>query len=164
MERRFFVEAKSFFYFLFSSVVNGLDELRVVEKRKGFSGFVLLGLRYAAWLVSLVEEVLHNIVFEDFVKSFREGSKVTIVRRGGNRFGRFLEVAVYVVDGQRGMTLFPEGWDVRGWSCVFGELSKALAFLEAMVKAPSSCGTPVGKFLGKVAGPLSFLEVAIGEG
>jgi hypothetical protein len=43
--------------------------------------------------------VLRDIVFEDFIKSYREGSNVTIVRRGGNRFGRFLEVSVYAMGG-----------------------------------------------------------------
>jgi hypothetical protein len=136
------VEAKSFLF----SMVNGSNELRVVEKNKGFSGFPILGSRCVAWLVSMVKEVLRNIVSEDFVKSYREVSKVTIIRRCGNRFGRFLEVAVYAVVGRRGMTLFPKGWDGRGWSCVSGELSKALASLEATVEDPSSGGTLVGKF------------------
>jgi hypothetical protein len=57
-------------------------------------------------LVSIVEEVLRDIVFEDFVKSYKEGSKVTIVPRGGNKFDQFLDVAVYAVGGRRGMTLF----------------------------------------------------------
>lgn len=103
--------------------------------------------------------MLCNAVSEDFIKSYREGSKVTIVWRGGNKFGWFLEVAVYAVGGWRGMTLFLEGQDWRGWSCVSRELSKALAFLEATVEALSSGGASVGEFLGKVAGPLSFAEV-----
>jgi hypothetical protein len=36
---------------------------------------------------------------EDFVKSYREGSMVTIVRRGENSSGRFLEVVVYDMGG-----------------------------------------------------------------
>jgi hypothetical protein len=96
---------------------------------------------------------------EDFVKSFRDGSKVTIIRRCGNSFGRFLEVAVYAVGGQRGMIVFPEGHDGRGWGCVFGELSKALAFFETMVVSLSSSSALVGKSLGKVAGFFSFVEV-----
>jgi hypothetical protein len=67
--------------------------------------------------------VLQNPGFENFVKSFREGSKVTIVRRSGNCSGRFLEVAVYAVGGRRGMIVFPEGRDGRGWGRVSGELS-----------------------------------------
>jgi len=41
---------------------------------------------------------------KEFVKSFREGSKVLIVRRGGNLAGRYLEVVVYVVGGRRGIS------------------------------------------------------------
>ncbi len=62
----------------------------------------------------MVEEVLRNPEVEDFVKSFRQGSKVTIVQRGGNRFGRFLEVAGYAVGGRRGLVLFPKGRDGQG--------------------------------------------------
>jgi hypothetical protein len=78
MESMFFVEAKSFIF----SMVKGTVELRVVEKRNGFEGWVLLGARCVAWLLSMVEEVLRNPGFEDFVNSFKEGLKVTIVRRG----------------------------------------------------------------------------------
>jgi hypothetical protein len=120
----FFVEAKSFIFL----VVKGFVELRVVEKRTGFLGWVLLGIRCVAWLLSTVEEVLRNPGSEDFVNSFREGSKVTIVWRGGNSSGRFLEVAVYVMGGWRGMIVFFKGHDGRGWGRVSGELSKALAF------------------------------------
>jgi hypothetical protein len=44
-------------------------------------------------------------------------------------------------------------------SRVSGELSKALAFIEATVEAPLSGGAPMGEFLGKAAGLLSFAEV-----
>jgi hypothetical protein len=43
--------------------------------------------------------VLRNLGIEDFVKSFREGSKVTIVRRGKNRSSQFLELAVFYAVG-----------------------------------------------------------------
>jgi hypothetical protein len=95
MENRFYVEAKSFLY----SVGLRSAELRVVEKRKAFVGVVLLGSQCIAWLLSMLEEALHNPGYKDFVKSFREGSKVTIVQRGENSFGRVLEVAVYDVGG-----------------------------------------------------------------
>jgi hypothetical protein len=94
----------------------------------------------------MVEEVLQNPGFEDFVKSFREGSKVTIVCRGGNSSGWFLEVVVYAVGGRRGMIVFPEGRDRQGWGRVSGVSS-------------SSSGVLVEKSLGKVAGVLSFAEV-----
>jgi hypothetical protein len=124
MESQFFVEAKSFWF----SVEAGSAELRVEEKRKGFSGSVVFGLSCFAWLLLRVEEVLGNPRIEEFVKSFREGSKVTVARRGENKSGWFLEVAVFD-GGRRGRILFPEGRDGRGWSRVSGELSKILDFL-----------------------------------
>lgn len=57
--------------------------------------FVGLALRFL--VVSIVEEVLRDTIFEGFVKSYKGVSKVTIIRRGGNRFSWFLEVVVYVV-------------------------------------------------------------------
>jgi len=72
--------------FLFS-VGLGTAELKVVEKWKAFVGLILLGFRCIVWLLSMLEEALRNPGFEDFVKSYREGSKVTIVR---NSFGHFL--------------------------------------------------------------------------
>jgi hypothetical protein len=66
--------------FLFS-MGQGSIELKVAEKRKAFSGIVLLGSRCTAWLLLMVEEVLLNPGVEDFVKSFRKGSKVIIEKR-----------------------------------------------------------------------------------
>jgi hypothetical protein len=51
--------------------------------------------------------VLQNPRIEDFVKSFNEGSKATIVQRGENRSSWFLEAAIYAVGGQRGQILIP---------------------------------------------------------
>jgi hypothetical protein len=96
MESRFFVEAESFLFL----VAYGSDELRMVEKRKGFFGFVLISSRCSMWLVSMVEEALCGTVSEDFVKSITEGSKGTMVRSGGNRCRRFLEVVVYAMGGR----------------------------------------------------------------
>jgi hypothetical protein len=158
MENRFFVEAKSFIF----SVLEGSFELRVAEKRKGFSGWIRLGSGCVAWLLSMVEEVLQNPGFENFVKSFREGSKVTIVRRGGNSSGQFIEVAVYAVGGWKGMIVFPEGRDGRSWGRVSGELRKVLVFCGTSVVSSSFSGVPVGKSVGKAAGVLSFVE-AVGS-
>jgi hypothetical protein len=130
-------------------MVKGSTELQVEEKRKGFSRFVVLGLRCTTWLFSMVEEVLGNPGIEDFVKSFREGSKATITRKGEHRSGRFLEVAVYAVGGR-------DGW---GWSCVSGELSKAMAFVGVTDGSPSSSGPSVGFKLNKEIGLPSFAEV-----
>jgi hypothetical protein len=78
MENRFYVEVKSFLFL----VGHGSAELRVMGKRKAFVGVVLLGSRCIAWLLSTLEEALRIPRLEDFVKSYREGSKVTIVQRG----------------------------------------------------------------------------------
>jgi predicted DNA-binding transcriptional regulator AlpA len=105
MESSFFVEAKSFLFL----VAKRSEVLRVVEKRKGFSGTMLLGSRCVAWLLSMVEEVLRSKITDDFENSFKEDSKVTFVWGRGNKSGRFLEVYVNAKGGRRGMILFPEG-------------------------------------------------------
>jgi hypothetical protein len=102
MENRFYVEAKSFLF----SVGLGIAELRVLEKRKAFFGVILLGSHCIVWLLSMLEEALRNPRLVDFLKSYREGSKVTIVRKGENSSGRFLEVAVYDVGGRKGLVCF----------------------------------------------------------
>jgi hypothetical protein len=105
MERRCCVEAKSFLF----TVVEGASVVRLEERRGNFSGMILLGAHMFGWLVSTVESLLWCPGEKDFIRSFREGSKVLIVRRGGNVAGRFLEVAVYAVGGRRGVIYFPEG-------------------------------------------------------
>lgn len=101
--------------------------------------------------------MLQNPDSEDFVKYFREGSKVTIMQRDGNSSGRFLVVAVFDVGGRRGMIVFPEGRGEQGWGHVSGELSKVLDFFGSSVVYPSS-GAPPGKRLGKVGSLLSYAE------
>jgi len=134
--------SKSFMFL----VGQGSTELMVAEKRKAFTGVGLLGSRCIVWLLSMVEEVLQNPGFEDSVH-FREGSKVTIVQRGENRSGCFLEVAVDAMSGRRGLFLFSKGRDGQGWSRVSGKLSKVLAFLEDDGK------------MGKAAGSMPFMEM-----
>jgi hypothetical protein len=63
--------------------------------------------------------------------------------------------------GRKGLILFPEGCDERGWSRVSGELSKPLAFLPAMDWSLSSGGPPAGNRLVKEAGLPSFMEVVL---
>jgi hypothetical protein len=145
LESRFFVEAKTFVF----SAVERKSELRVEERRKGFSGTVCLGSLSVAWLISKVEEVIRDPGDEEFVKSFRDESKAIILRRGGNKAGRFLEVAVYAEGGRRGLVMFPEGRGGRGWSRVSGELSKAQVFLEALYGSQSSdIGGSIGGSVG----------------
>jgi len=125
MKRWCWVEAKSFVF----SVVEGASVVRVEERRRNFSGLVLLGAQSIGWLVSMMESLLWFPGDKDFVRSFREGSKVLIIRRGGNVAGRFLEVAVYVVGGRRGFICIPEGYEGRCWSKFVLELGKVRDFL-----------------------------------
>jgi hypothetical protein len=46
MECRFSVEAKTFSFL----VISGKAMLRLEEKRKGFGGFILLGVKGSVWL------------------------------------------------------------------------------------------------------------------
>jgi hypothetical protein len=126
MERRCCVEAKSFVF----TVVEGASVVRLEERRRNFSGLVLVGAQSVGWLVSTMESLLWYPGEKDFVRSFREGSKVLIVRRGGNVAGRFLEVAVYAVGDRRGIIYFPEGYEGRGWRKVVLELGKVGDFLK----------------------------------
>jgi hypothetical protein len=157
------VEAKAFVF----SVIEGASVLRVEEKRKFYSGAVLLSNQCIEWLVSTMEVLMGGHGLSDFVKSFREGAKVTIVRIGGNTNGRFVEAAVYGVGVQRGFLRIPEvrgGW---GWLKFISELHKALEFFGSLVGCGFGVSSPdeklrgkkVGVCLGKAAGPLSFAEV-----
>jgi hypothetical protein len=56
MERRFFVEAKAFSFL----VVSGKPVLRLEERRKGFRGFIFLGVKASVWLANTVEEALET--------------------------------------------------------------------------------------------------------
>jgi hypothetical protein len=126
LERHFFVEAKTFLF----SVEEGKSVLRMEERRKGFLGVVLLGLQCIAWVIAAVKDALQSKGVEDFVKSFWEDLKAWKVRKGCNKDGCFLELAVYAVGGWRGFILFPEGRGGRGWNRVADELCKVMVFLE----------------------------------
>jgi hypothetical protein len=115
MERRFLVELKSFVLL----ILDGASVLRVEEKREGFFGEVTLCNQCIAWLASTMEVLLGFPEDKEFVKSFREGSKVLIARRGGNKDGRFLETATYGMGGRRGILLIPEGRGRVGLAQIF---------------------------------------------
>jgi hypothetical protein len=63
---------------------------------------------------------------QDFIKSFREGSKVLIARRGGNQVGRFFEVVAFGMGGRKGFILIPEDHGGWGWRKFSGELRMAI--------------------------------------
>jgi hypothetical protein len=105
MEQRFSVEAKSFCF----SAKEGFSNFHLEEKRKGFVGVILVGHQCFAWLVAAVEEVVQSLMKKEFVKSCREAEKALMVRRGGNKAGRFLEVSVYEEGGRKGIIWIPKG-------------------------------------------------------
>jgi hypothetical protein len=91
MEKKFSVEAKSFAIV----VLDGVSVLRVVEKRKKNLGEVVLSAQCSNWLASTLEVLMGIPEDQEFVKSFREDSKILIARRGGNRTGRFLGDSIW---------------------------------------------------------------------
>jgi len=70
---------------------------------------VILNSQSSMWLVSMLEVLLGFPEEQDFVKLFREGSKVLIARRGGNKAGHFLEATTFGLGGRKGSILIPEG-------------------------------------------------------
>jgi hypothetical protein len=111
MERRFLVEAKSFTFL----VRKGNVLVRLEEKRKGFGGFILLGSKCSVWLVDVVEVVRGALRKEDFARTFQDEVRMLKVRMGSNKAGCFLEVAVFVKGGRKGVIRLLEGHGGWGW-------------------------------------------------
>jgi predicted Ser/Thr protein kinase len=105
MERRFSVEAKAFSF----SVVSGKPVLHLEERRKGFRGFILLGVKASIWLADTVEEAFESQRREDFARSLCDEVRVLKVRMGRNRARCFLEAVVFVEGGRKGVIRLPEG-------------------------------------------------------
>jgi hypothetical protein len=78
------------------SVKADVSEIRLEERRKGFCGFIFLGLQCSIWLLATIKEALKEPVKKDFVTSYREDVKALMIRGGGNKAGRYLEVVAYV--------------------------------------------------------------------
>jgi hypothetical protein len=70
---------------------------------------------------------------QDFIKSFREGLKVLIARRGGNQVGLFLEATAFGMGGQKGFIWIPKGRGGWGRHKFFSELRKAAVYLSTKV-------------------------------
>jgi hypothetical protein len=127
MERWFSVEAKSFSF----SANTGKSVLCLEEKRKGFSGFISLGIQCSDWLADMVEEALESQRKEDFARSFRDEVRLLKVRMGSNKAGCFLEVAVFIEGGRKGVIRLPEGCRGWGWQRFMDELRLLIAQLIA---------------------------------
>jgi hypothetical protein len=59
---------------------------------------------------------------EDFARTFRDEVRVLKVRMGSNKAGYFLEVAVFVEGGRKGVIRLPEGRGGWGWQRFVDEL------------------------------------------
>jgi hypothetical protein len=129
MERRFVVEAKTFSF----TARKGNEIIRLEEKRKGFGGFILLGIKGSGWLADAVEEAMEAQMKEDFARKHRDGARVLKVRLGSNKAGCFLEVAVFVEGGRKGVIRIPEGRDGWGWQRFVDELRFLVAQLAERV-------------------------------
>jgi hypothetical protein len=121
MERRFVVEAKSFYF----STKKGNLVILLEEKRKGFGGFILLGIECLGWLADAVEEAMEAQMKEDFARTYRDEVRVLKVRLGSNKAGCFLEVVVFIEGSRKGVIRIPEGrggWGAKvcGWTTIFG--------------------------------------------
>jgi hypothetical protein len=125
MERRFSVEAKSFFF----SAKQGSEFLRLEEKRKGYGGFILLGAKCSGWLADMVEEAIEAQRKDDFARSFRDEVRALKVRTGSNKAGCFIEAAVFVEGNRKGVVRLPEGRGGWGWQRFVDELRSLLAQL-----------------------------------
>jgi hypothetical protein len=128
MERRFSVEAKSSF-----SANTGKSVLRLDEKRKGFGGYISLGIQCLDWLADTVEEALVFQGKEDFAKSFSDEVRVLKVRKGSNKAGCFLEVAVFFKGSRKGVIRLPKGRGGWGWRRFVDELWHLVVLFVAKV-------------------------------
>jgi hypothetical protein len=126
MEKSFIMESKIFFF----SILDGASRLRVGEKRT-FSGEIVISSQCLEWLALTMEILLGYLEDQEFIKSFREGSKILITRRGSNQAGHFLEVAVFRLGGRQGFILIHEGHGGWAWIKFSDETRKAATFLSA---------------------------------
>ena len=142
MECRFSVEAKSFSF----STRKGNPFLCLEEKRKGFGGFIWLVVKCSNWLVDAVELAMEAQRKEDFTRTFRDEARVLKVRMGSNKAGCFLEVAVFVKGGRKGVIRILEGCGGWGWQRFVDELRVMVAQLveKELPEVPAINASEVG--------------------
>jgi hypothetical protein len=127
MEHRLSVEAKAFSF----SMKANESELRLEERKKGFVGNIFLSIHCSVWSKDTVEEVMKDLGKKEFAKFFCEDVKVLMVRGGGNKVVRYLEVGAFTKGGRKGVIWLLKGRQGWGWSQVAAELQQLLKFLEA---------------------------------
>ena len=121
------MEAKSFSFLANTEK----SVLCLEEKRKGFGGYISVGIQCSDWLADTMEEALVSRGKEDFAKSFRDEVRVLKVRKGSNKSECYLEVAVFVEGGRRGVIRLPEGCGGWGWQSFEDELWHLLVLFVA---------------------------------
>jgi hypothetical protein len=114
MEKSFLMELKIFVFSIFV-----------------FSDKIIISLQCSEWLASTMEILLGYLEDQEFIKSFREWSKILIAWRDSNQAGHFLEVAVFKLRGRKGLILIPKGRGGWGWLKCSDELKKAAVFISA---------------------------------
>ena len=148
MECRFLVEAKSFSF----STRKGNTLVCLEEKRKGFSGFILVGSKCSILLVDVVEEAMGAQRKEEFAKTFRDEVRILKIWMVSNKVGWFLEVAVFVEGGRKGVIKLPEGRGGWGWQRFVDELrilvanfvEKSLPMVQADIDGEVGCTANTG--------------------
>ena len=85
----------------------------------------MLGIKCSDWLANAVEAQRK----EEFARTFQDEVRVLKVRMGSNKAGWFLEVAVFVEGGRKGVIRIPEGRKGWGWQRFVDELRLMVAQL-----------------------------------
>jgi len=145
IEKSFIVESKIFVF----SVLDRVSMMRVGEERKSFSGEIIINSQCSEWLASTLEILLCHLEDQDFIKSFREGSKILIARRGSNQASRFLEAATFGMGGRKGFIVIPEGRRGWGWLKFSDKLRKARDYLSTKAGCGSGSSLASVKTVGK---------------
>jgi len=83
------------------------------KREKGFCGFISLGLQCSAWLLATIKEAPKEPMKKDFVMYYHEEMKALMVHGGGNKAGRYIDVAAFSEGGHKGVIWHPEGRE--GW-------------------------------------------------
>ena len=81
MERQFSIKAKAFCF----TMKEGSSNLQLEERRKDFTGVILVGPQSSVWLVAKVEEAFLSQVKEVTAAYFYEDENMLMVRGGSNK-------------------------------------------------------------------------------